>query len=81
MPDILDDQQKQEEIIEYYAKYRTDFSQDTMHGAFLDVNIHSMDSRIREVSVQRVRQSMDIAERMGLRGVEQQRLREKILVL
>ncbi|MDD6071635.1 MAG: sugar phosphate isomerase/epimerase [Clostridiales bacterium] len=69
MPAILDDRQKQEEIIEYYAKYRTDFSKDTMHGAFLDVCIHSEDPLIREVSVKRVRQSLDIAERMGLRGV------------
>ncbi|MGN0140796.1 MAG: sugar phosphate isomerase/epimerase family protein [Roseburia sp.] len=68
-PEILDDRRKQEEIIGYYAKYRTDFSQDTMHGAFLDITIHSEDRLIREASVRRVRQSMDIAKRMGLRGV------------
>lgn len=68
-PAVLDDRRKQEEIIEHYAKYRTDFSKDTMHGAFLDVTVHSEDRLIREASVQRVRQSMDIAERMGLRGV------------
>lgn len=69
LPEILDDRQKQEKIIEQYAKVRTDFSQDTMHGAFLDVCIHSEDPLIREASVKRVQQSMDIAERMGLRGV------------
>ncbi len=68
-PDILDDRRKQEEIIELYAKYRTDFSTDTMHGAFLDVTVHSEDALIREISRKRVRQSMDIAKRMGLRGV------------
>ena len=68
-PNILDDRRAQEKMIEYYAKYRTDFSQDTMHGAFLDVTVHSEDPLIREVSVKRVRQSMDIAKRMGLRGV------------
>lgn len=68
-PSVLDDRRKQEEIIEHYAKYRTDFSKDTMHGAFLDVTVHSEDRLIREVSIQRVRQSMEIAKRMGLRGV------------
>lgn len=69
LPEILDDRKKQEEIIEYYAKYRTDFSRDTMHGAFLDVTIHSEDRLIREVSRKRVYESMEIAKRMGLRGV------------
>jgi len=69
IPAILDDKKKQLEIIEDYAKVRTDFSQDTMHGAFLDVTVHSTDKKIREVSELRVRQSMDIAKEMGLRGV------------
>lgn len=68
-PKVLDDRYKQEEIIESYAKYRTDFSQDTMHGAFFDVTIHSVDPLIREASEKRVWQSMEIAKRMGLRGV------------
>lgn len=69
LADILDDKKKQMEIIDSYAKVRTDFSQDTMHGAFLDVTVHSTDRKIREVSELRVRQSMDIAKEMGLRGV------------
>lgn len=68
-PDVLDDEKRQEEIIEEYKKYRSDFSQDTMHGAFLDVTIHSSDSLIREASMLRLRQSMKIAQRMGLKGV------------
>ncbi len=68
-PEVLDDPVKQEEIIEFYAKYRSDFSQDTMHGAFLDVTIHSSDPLIRDASILRLRQSMEIASRMGLRGV------------
>ncbi len=68
-PAVLDDPKKQEEIIAYYRKYRSDFSRDTMHGAFLDVTIHSSDPRIREVSILRVRQSMEIARQMGLKGV------------
>lgn len=66
---VLDDKKKQLKIIEAYAKVRTDFSKDTMHGAFLDVTVHSSDERIREVSRLRVRQSMDIAKEMGLYGV------------
>ena len=69
LPHILENPKKQLEIIEGYAKIRTDFSKDTMHGAFLDVTVHSSDRRIREVSELRVRQSMDIAREMGLRGV------------
>lgn len=69
LPNILDDKAKQLEIIECYAKLRSDFANDTMHGAFLDVTIHSMDRKIKEISELRVRQSMDIAKEMGLRGV------------
>ncbi len=45
------------------------FSGDTMHGAFLDVTIHSDDPLIRDASMLRVRQSMEIAQNMGLKGV------------
>lgn len=69
IPAVLDDSKLQEEIIEFYARYRSDFSKDTMHGAFLDITVHSSDSLIREASLLRMRQSMDIAKRMGLRGV------------
>ena len=66
---ILDDKKKQLEIIDVYAKVRSDFSKDTIHGAFLDVTVHSSDAKIREISELRVRQSMDIAKEMGVRGV------------
>lgn len=69
VPAILDDVREQEKIIESYARYRSDFSGDTMHGAFLDVTIHSSDPLIREASIRRIHQSMRIAKRMGLRGV------------
>lgn len=69
LAEVLDNPKRQKEIIDNYAKVRSDFSKDTMHGAFLDVTVHSSDSRIREISELRVRQSMDIAKEMGLRGV------------
>ncbi|MDE6386840.1 MAG: sugar phosphate isomerase/epimerase [Lachnospiraceae bacterium] len=67
--DVMDEPKKQAEIIADYGKNKNDFSGDTMHGAFLDVTIHSDDPLIRDASMLRVRQSMEIAKRMGLKGV------------
>lgn len=69
MPDIMDNPERQEKIIECYGGYRNDFAQDTIHGAFLDVTIHSYDPLMRDVSKKRVCQSMEIANRMGVRGI------------
>lgn len=68
-PAVLDDQKKIEELISFYCGQPHDRSKDTMHGAFLDVTIHSEDSLIRKASEQRLVQSMEIAQDMGLRGV------------
>lgn len=69
LPDVLEDKRKQDKIINHYAKYRPDFSQDTIHGAFLDIVVHSTDPAISEISKLRVRQSMEIAKQMQVRGV------------
>lgn len=69
IPAILDDEEKKRELIEFYKNLPRDRSKDTLHGAFLDVTLHSSDARIREVSELRVRQSMDIAKELGIRGV------------
>lgn len=69
IPQILDDEEKKKEIIEFYKSLPRDRSNDTLHGAFLDVTLHSSDRRIREVSELRVRQSMEIAKELGIRGV------------
>ncbi|MDE6405331.1 MAG: sugar phosphate isomerase/epimerase [Lachnospiraceae bacterium] len=76
---VMDDAGEQERIITDYRRYRKEcpennfperfFSADTMHGAFLDVTIHSDDPLIRDASMLRVRQSMEIAKNMGLKGV------------
>ena len=68
-PQMLDDLAGQEETIGHYRRYRQSFGQDTIHGAFLDVTVHSSDPLIRDASMLRVRQSMEIAKRMGVRGV------------
>ncbi len=69
IPAVLDDDEKKKELIEFYKSLPRDRSNDTLHGAFLDVTLHSSDARIREVSELRVRQSMDIAKELGIRGV------------
>lgn len=79
IPKCMDDTGEQERIIADYRKYKEEysenrfsekiFSMDTMHGAFLDVTIHSDDPLIVSASMLRVRQSMLIAKKMGLRGV------------
>lgn len=69
IPAVLDDEEKKTELIEFYKSLPRDRSMDTLHGAFLDVTIHSSDARIREVSEMRVRQSMEIARELGIRGV------------
>lgn len=69
IPAILDDEEKKRELIEFYKGLPRDRSRDTLHGAFLDVTLHSSDARIREVSELRVRQSMEIAKELGIRGV------------
>jgi len=69
LPSVLDDKKLQMEIIDTYAKVVDSFKNDTIHGAFLDVTLHSTDRLIREASELRVRQSLDIAKEMGVRGV------------
>lgn len=69
MPRILDDEAKVKELISFYQTLPRDRSHDTLHGAFLDVAIHSEDARIREISELRVRQSLEIGRSLGVRGV------------
>lgn len=78
-PKVMDDAAEQERIIAEYRKHRggcprkdaaeKGFCGDTMHGAFLDVTIHSDDPLISDASMLRVRQSMETAKKMGLKGV------------
>lgn len=69
LPSVLDDEERVTELIHGYKKLGRDLSNDTMHGAFFDVTVFSYDREIAKVSELRMRQSMAIAERMGLRGV------------
>lgn len=66
--DVLDDTHKQDAIIHQYEAVGIPEGS-TMHGAFFDVVVFSTDAKIREISQLRMKQSMDIARRLGLRGV------------
>ena len=68
-PEVLEDKSLTEKIIGIYEGLGRDTSNDTLHGAFLDITIHSSDPMIRNASDYRVRQSLDIASRLKCRGV------------
>lgn len=69
LPKVYSDEAEVEKRICFYQSLERDRSRDTLHGAFLDVTIHSQDAQIREISRARVRQSLEIARRLGIRGV------------
>jgi sugar phosphate isomerase/epimerase len=55
--------------VEAYKALDRDRSNDTLHGAFLDVVISSDDAFIAEYSKKRLRQSMDIGRELSVKGV------------
>ena len=68
-PRLLDDETAFRARIGLYRSMDRDRSRDTLHGAFLDVTVHSDDPLIRRVSEKRVLQSMEAARALGVRGV------------
>lgn len=69
LPQVLSDEEELKRRIQIYKSLDRDRSKDTLHGAFFDIAIHSQDEKIRKVSEERVRQSLSIAEDLGIRGV------------
>ena len=66
--DVLDSEEKTRSLISEYSRYdQPDFC--TMHGAFLDIIVFSEDKAIQTIAKKRMRQSMDIARRIGAKGV------------
>ena len=65
---LLDDEQEIDRIISLYKEVGIP-ENSTMHGAFLDLAINSSDKKIREISEFRMGQSMEIASRLGVKGV------------
>ncbi len=67
-PSVLDDEKRRDEII---GRLMSSKMPDTItvHGDFFDVLVFSEDRKIREISELRVIQSMDVAVRLGAKGV------------
>ena len=68
LPDILDDKDKLESVCANYKQYDLP-NYCTMHGAFFDVIPFSPDKRIREISLLRINQSLDVARKLGVKAV------------
>lgn len=69
LPEIYEDTLEVEKRIKEYKSLSRDRSNDTLHGVFFDIAMSSRDSIIRERSRFLMEQSMDIAGRLGCRGV------------
>lgn len=69
LPCVYENERELERRIQGYCTLDRDRKRDTLHGVFLDVVISSDDSFIAEYSKKRMRQSMEIADRLGIRGV------------
>ena len=67
--DLVDDEAMLSQRIQGYKEMNRDRSKDTLHGAFLDLCINSNDKKIAELSKNRMRQSMEIAAKLQIRGV------------
>lgn len=69
LPHILDNPEKVKELIATYKSFDRDRSEDTLHGVFLDICVHSDDPLIYKASDYRIHQSMDIAKELGVKAV------------
>ncbi len=67
-PSVLDDKNLLNKIENSYLSCKLP-SYCTMHGAFFDVIPFSPDDRIREISQQRIEQSITVAKQMGCKAV------------
>lgn len=68
-PKVYGDKGEIERRIGTYRALSRDRSGDTLHGAFFDIAIASHDKKIRDYSRDLIRQSAEIAARLGVRGV------------
>lgn len=69
LPAVLDDEDRKKQILSQYKSCGRDLSNDTLHGAFLDICVNSDDPKIFAVSDLRIHQCMDIAREMGVKAV------------
>jgi sugar phosphate isomerase/epimerase len=67
MPDFLDNEDKAvKTILEYQSLNRKN---DTLHGVFFDIVLDSMDKKIRDISLERVKSSLRVASMLKCKGV------------
>ena len=69
LPGILDDKEEMEKRIKAYLSVDRDRSEDTLHGPFLDITVHSSDPLIRQASDRRIRQVCEIALKLQVKAV------------
>ncbi|MCR5210913.1 MAG: sugar phosphate isomerase/epimerase [Lachnospiraceae bacterium] len=66
-PQVLTDEKKCDELIARYEGIKVP-GPVTSHGDFFDVLVFSEDEEIRRISLKRIRQSLEISERLGAVG-------------
>lgn len=69
LPKVYENAEEVKRRIDGYKALGRDRSKDTLHGAFLDVVVSSDDTYIAEYSKKRLRQSMEIAKELSVKGV------------
>lgn len=69
LPHVYENDAEIERRIAGYKALDRDRSNDTIHGAFLDVVVSSDDTFIAEYSKNRLRQSMEIGRKLSVKGV------------
>ncbi len=68
-PDLLTDPEAYEKAEKAYLALERNRADDTLHGAFYDINIASDDPDIRKITDKRIRAGMESARKFGARGV------------
>lgn len=67
-PSLLDDAKRLEEVIQLYRQSGVP-EYCTVHGAFFDVIPCSVDEKVKEISIQRIEASIEVAKRIGAKAV------------
>lgn len=68
-PKVYEDEAEVKARIQNYSSLPRSRERDTVHGVFLDMAAASTDRYLREYSRKRMRQSVEIADRLGAKGV------------
>ena len=69
LPTVLDNDKVINEIVDIYNQNNKNIDYTTSHGAFFDVIPFSVDSKIKEISEYRIKQSIEVAQRVGAKSV------------